>query len=165
MALNDKQKNKVRYFIRVLMVFIALLLLLFAVVVPVVNNAIALGVENRLEDLPLPEGATRIGSISAAGNLTGSHTGMQYFGAILIKSDLPVLDIIDFYNPYRHDIMDCMVEKQTDATVTINGKPLNEGNLRFTVEDVGGDCYMVYSWGSTPDWARALLNTDSRSKG
>ncbi len=163
MALNDKQKNKVRYFIRVLMVFIAVLLLVFAVVIPVVNNAIALGVENRLKDLPLPEGATQIGSISSAGDLTGAHNGMQYFGAILIKSDLSVLDIVDHYNPYRQDILDCLVEQQTGNEITINGKVLDEGNLRFTVEDIGGNCYMIYSWGSAPDWARTLLNADSRA--
>lgn len=163
MALQEKQKNKLRHFLRVLMVFIAVLLLIFAVVIPMVNNAIALGVENRLKALPLPEGATQIASVSAAGDLTDANYGMQYFGAILIQSDLPVLDIIDFYNPYRHELMDCMVEKQSDATVTINGKTLNDGKVRFTIENVGANAYMIYSWGSVPDWARTLLNADSRA--
>ena len=163
MALQDKHKNKLRQYIRVIMVFVADTLLIFAVVIPIVNNAVALGVENHLKTLPLPEGARRIGSVSAAGDLTVAHNGMQYFGAILIESELPLPDIMDHYNPYRQDFMDCMVEQQTDTVVTINGKQLNDGNLRFAVEGVGDHTYMIYSWGSAPDWARALLNLDSRA--
>ena len=55
MALGEKQKDKARRWIRVAMVFIAILLLVFAVVIPLINNAIALGVEKDLKKVSLPD--------------------------------------------------------------------------------------------------------------
>ena len=60
--------------------FIAVVLLLFAVVIPVVNNAIALGVENDLKNIPLPEKTELVESTSKAGKLVGNGNG--YVGVV-----------------------------------------------------------------------------------
>ena len=53
-----------------------------------INNNIAYKVEKELCETPLPEKTELIESISRAGKLTGNGNGMQYFGAILIQSEL-----------------------------------------------------------------------------
>lgn len=157
MALREKQKNKVRYWIRVIMVFIAVLLLLFSVVIPIVNNAIALGVENKLKKLPLPPDTERIESISKAGKMVGNGNGMQYFGAILIKSDLSMGELEDHYKDYRKGLFDCRIEPQAEADISAV-----DGELSFRHEDYGEGYYIVYTWGNGPAWLRDILDTDLR---
>lgn len=157
MALREKQKNKVRYWIRVIMVFIAVLLLLFSVVIPIVNNAIALGVENKLKKLPLPPDTERIESISKAGKMVGNGNGMQYFGAILIKSDLSAEELEDHYKDYRKGLFDCRIETQAEADIRAV-----DGELSFRHKDYVEGYYIVYTWGNSPAWLRDILDTDLR---
>ena len=56
--------------------------------IPLLNNYTAYKVERALCEIPLPEEAELIEPLSQAGKLTGNGNGMQYFGAILIRSDL-----------------------------------------------------------------------------
>ena len=56
--------------------------------IPLINNHTAYKVEKALCEIPLPEETELIESLSQAGKLTGNGNGMQYFGAILIRSDL-----------------------------------------------------------------------------
>ena len=67
---------------------LALLLMLIPLSIPLVNNGWAAQVKNRLIETPLPENAQCIDSLSCAGKLTGNGNGMQYLGAILIRSEL-----------------------------------------------------------------------------
>ena len=50
--------------------------------------------EKELCETPLPEKTELIESISRAGKLTGNGNGMQYFGAILIRSDLSLEELV-----------------------------------------------------------------------
>ena len=153
MALNDKQKNRFRHWIRVTMVFVAVLLLFFAVVVPVVNNAIALGVEKDLKKLPLPDKTELVESTSLAGKMVGNGNGMQYLGAILIKSDLSLEELQAYYADY-----DGTVEPQLSAAVRV---AVNK-ELFFRHTGYGEGYYIVYRWGSRPAWVRDILDTDLR---
>ena len=154
MALQEKHKNKFRLWIRVAMVFIAVVLLLFSVAIPVANNAIALGVENDLKSIPLPEKTELVESTSKAGKMVGNGNGMQYFGAILIKSDLSMEEVKNHYSDY-----DCVVERQTAAQIQVIG---NDTGLSFRQADYSDSYYLVYRWGSAPAWARDWLDTDLR---
>ena len=158
MALSEKQKNKARGWIRVTMVFIAVLLLFFAVVIPIINNAIALGIENELKDLPLPPDTERIESISKAGKLVGNGNGMQYFGAILIKSDLLPEELDTYYQAYRTGPYDCVIAGQLDNRILA----VEHGNLAFRHDEYGVGYYIVYTWGNAPDWLQGWLDTDLR---
>ena len=158
MALSEKQKNKARGWIRVTMVFVAVLLLLFAVVIPIINNAIALGIENELKDLPLPPDTERIESISKAGKLVGNGNGMQYFGAILIKSDLLPEELDAYYQPYRTGQFDCLIAGQFDNRILA----VEHGNLAFRHDEYGVGYYIVYTLGNAPDWLQGWLDTDLR---
>ena len=153
MALAAKQKDKVRRWIRVIMVFIAALLIAFAAVIPIVNNAIALGVENQLKKLPLPPDTELIESTSRAAKIVGSGNGMQYFGAILVKSDLPYDALQAHYEQH-----DCVVQAQLSSEI----EWANSNAPSFQHKDYDGPYFIVYRWGSAPAWLRDLLDTDLR---
>ena len=152
MALSEKHKNKARGWIRVTMVFVAVLLLFFAVVIPIVNNAIALGVENELKDLPFPPDTTLVESISKAGRWVGKGNEMQYFGAVLIKSEMTAEDLLEYYDDY-----DCFVLPQSSSDILAA-----EGKLTYRHKDYGDGYYTVYRWGNAPAWLADLLDTDMR---
>lgn len=153
MALATKQKDKIRRWLRATMVFIAVLLLFFAVVVPIVNNAIALGVEKDLKKLSLPEKTELVESTSLAGKMIGNGNGMQYLGAILIKSDLSLDALQAYYADY-----DGTVEPQLNADVRV---AMNK-ELSFRHAEYGVGYYVVYRWGDAPDWIQDWLDTDLR---
>lgn len=158
MALQERHKNRLRQWIRVTMVFVAVVLLVFAVVVPMVNNAVALGVEKELKKFPLPPDTVLIESISKAGKLIGSGNGMQYFGAVLIKSDLSAQELDEYYQAYRTGEFDCLIEPQLSNDI----RAVENGNLAFRHTEYGIGYYVVYTWGSRPVWLRDVLDTDLR---
>ena len=153
MALRDQQKDKLRRWIRVTMVFIAILLLFFSVGVPIINNAIALKVENQLKKLPLPPDTELVESTSVAAKIVGNGNGMQYFGAILIKSDLHLNELQTHYEEY-----DCDVQIQLSPKIGW----ANSRGPSFRHEDYDDTYFIVYRWGDAPEWLQALLDTDLR---
>lgn len=158
MALQEKHKHRLRQWIRVTMVFIAVILLVFAVAVPVINNAVALGVEKKLKKIPLPPDTEVVESISKAGKLVGSGNGMQYFGAILIKSDLSAQELDEHYQAYRTGQFDCLIEPQLSHDI----RAVENCELTFRHTEYGIGYYVVYTWGSSPAWLRDVLDTDLR---
>ena len=158
MALQERHKNRLRSWIRVTMVFIAVILLFFAVVIPFANNAIALGVEKELKALPLPQNTELIESTSKAGKLVGNGNGMQYFGAILIKSDLSPEELDAYYQEYRTGQFDCLISAQLDNDILA----VEHGDLAFRHDEYGVGYYIVYTWGNAPGWLQTWLDTDLR---
>ena len=159
MAMSDRHKDKLRLVIRTSMIAVAVLLLVIAIAIPIGNNAVALGVENRLKDIPLPEQTELVESTSVAGKLVGNGNGMQYFGAILIKSDLTLDQLNTHYATYRKSLFDCRIEQQTTPRIEADGM---DGSLSFRTEPETAGYYIVYSWGEAPDWLWDILNMDLR---
>ena len=60
----------------------------FFLTAPIVNDRIAEQTADKLADLPLPDHTEMLESVYEAGKLTGNGNGMQYFGAILIQSEI-----------------------------------------------------------------------------
>lgn len=164
MALDTKRKNRLRYTIRVTMVTVAIVLLFFAVVIPIINNAIALGIEKELKHIPLPRDTVIIESTSAAGKLTGNGNGMQYFGAVLLKSDCSLEELYNHYRPYRQGLYDCLVEPQTESMICPSGETIRNGATSLSFRNPIGEqgYYILYSWGDAPAWSQDLLDTDLR---
>ena len=77
---------------RFVIFFITLTIILFTlyIVSPIVNDNVAKKTADELVEIPLPNNTAFIESIYKAGKLVGNGNGMQYFGAILIKSELSV---------------------------------------------------------------------------
>ena len=112
--------------------------------IPLINNHAAYKVEKALCEIPLPEETELIESLSQAGKLTGNGNGMQYFGAILIKSELSLEELDAYYSDYRRNEWEYLVEIQEGQSIDV----IEHGELQFSKEIKGSGYYIVYSWGS-----------------
>ena len=112
--------------------------------IPLINNYTAYKVERALCEIPLPQDTELIESLSQAGKLTGNGNGMQYFGSILIRSDLPLEELDAYYSGYRSNEWECLVETQEGQTIEV----IDHGILQFSEEIKDNGYYIVYSWGS-----------------
>lgn len=121
-----------------------MLFMLGALSVPVINNYSAYKVEKKLCETPLPEQTERLESISRAGKLTGNGNGMQYFGAILIRSELSLEELKTYYLLYQSNEWEYFVEVQSGRQIGV----IEHETLQFTEISEKGKCYIVYSWGS-----------------
>ena len=101
-------------------------------------------VEKTLCEIPLPEETELIESLSQAGKLTGNGNGMQYFGAILIRSDLSLEELDAYYSRYRSNEWECLVKIQEGQSI----EGIDHGTLQFAEEIKDRGYYIVYSWGS-----------------
>ena len=120
--------------------------------IPLINNHTAYKVEKALCEIPLPEETELIESLSQAGKLTGNGNGMQYFGAILIRSDLSLEELDDYYSDYRSSEWEYLVEVQEGQSVEM----IEHGGLQFSEEIKDNSYYIVYSWGSGNSLLREL---------
>jgi len=116
--------------LKVVGILAAVVLIGGVVSIPLINNHTAYKVEKTLCEIPLPEETELIESLSQAGKLTGNGNGMQYFGAILIRSDLSLEELDAYYSRYR------------------SNEWVDHGTLQFAEEIKDRGYYIVYSWGS-----------------
>ena len=84
---------------------------------PIVNDTIAKKTANELTHFPLPSNTELIESIYKAGKLVGNGNGMQYFGAILIKSELSLDELKEYYSEFADSEWKCIVENQTNKDI------------------------------------------------
>ena len=110
------------------------------IVIPVANNIVAPNLANDIKKLPLPENTEITASISIARKLTGNGNGMQYFGAILIKSELSLEQLQAHYAHYS-------VEPQTEEYIS----HFHNGQYKFNFLKEPAlpliNHYIVYAWG------------------
>lgn len=100
--------------------------------------------EKELCETPLPEKTELIESISRAGKLTGNGNGMQYFGAILIQSELSLKELDDYYSDHRSNEWEYLVEIQEGQSIDV----IDHETLNFGKEINDAGYYIVYSWES-----------------
>lgn len=119
-----------------------------------VNNHYAKLVEKELRGTPLPEKTEIIDSVSRTGKLVGNGNGMQYFGAILLKSKLSLDELEDYYSAYQKNEWSYVVEPQKTQII----EAVEHRRIRFSekidIDDEG--YYIVYSWGDGPDLLEEL---------
>lgn len=134
---------------RLLVILVSLILIPIIVQfgVQIANNCIAMEVEKEIKSLPLPERTNYIESISAAEKLVGNGNGMQYFGAMLIKSELSLEELDTYYSVYRENDWEYLVRRQTDSVIMDENWTV--GDLSFKSDIYSDDYYVVYSWGDT----------------
>ena len=133
-------------------ILVAVVLIGGVISISFINNNIAYKVEKALCEIPLPEETELMESLSQAGKLTGNGNGMQYFGAILIRSDLSLEELDAYYSEYRSNEWEYLVEVQEGQSVEM----LEHGGLQFSEEIKGNSYYIVYSWGSGNSLLREL---------
>ena len=122
---------------------LALIVLIFSI--PISNNMVAKNTAKRIEELPLPEKTEYIERAYLAGKLVGNGNGMQYFGSILIKSELPLEELTKYYESYNDDNWKFIVEKQREKDIHI----VEHGHLSFQTDVMSNDYYIVYAWGKS----------------
>lgn len=125
---------------------------LFGVVIPLANNHYAKQVEKELRETPLPERTEIIDSVSLAGKLVGNGNGVQYFGAILLKSKLSLNDLEDYYSVYQKNEWSYVVEPQENQSITV----VEHSKISFSEMVDDEAYYIVYSWGDGPDLLEEL---------
>lgn len=115
-------------------------ILTFLIATPIVNDSVARKTAKELSDLSLPQNTECIETVYKAGKLVGNGNGMQYFGAILIQSELTLNELKEFYLNNSN----CKVKQQTTTEIGI----IEHANLAFQTDINEDNYYIVYSWGT-----------------
>lgn len=118
-------------------------LLVFLFSIPVVNDAVAAKIADTLEGIPLPPETEFCERISRAGKLAGNGNGMQYFGGILIKSDLTASQLEAHYAACDSKGFKCIVQKQAGQGLHM----IEHGKAAWDIQIDDGQYYTVYAWG------------------
>ena len=100
----------------------------------------------------MPERTEIIDSVSLAGKLVGNGNSVQYFGAILLKSKLPLNDLEDYYSVYQKNEWSYVVERQENQIITV----VEHSKISFSEMVDDEAYYIVYSWGDGPDLLEEL---------
>ena len=140
---------------KILLVTICIIIissLLYVVLIPLINNHYAKQIERELLETPLPEKTEIFDSVSWAGKLVGNGNGVQYFGAILLKSKLSLNDLENYYSAYQKNEWSYVVEPQKGQNVEV----VEHGMIRFSKKIDDDSYYIVYSWGDGPGVFREL---------
>ena len=124
-------------------ILVAVVLIGGVISISFINNNIAYKVEKELCETPLPEKTELIASISRAGKLTGNGNGMQYFGAILIRSDLSLEELDAYYSGYRSNEWEYLVDIQEGQEIEV----VDQSTLQFAEQIESKGYYIVYSGG------------------
>ncbi len=126
-------------------VLLCLLWLFLVIIIPLRNDYIASETAKDIISLPLPDNTELIESKSLAGKLVGNGNGMQYFGAILVKSSLSLDELRQHYSGYADNDWTYCVEIQQTSKIEV----IEHGQLSFDTDIAGEGYYIIYSWGSS----------------
>ena len=78
-------------------IIVIVLLVGFFASIPLTNDLTAKNIEKQLLEINLPDHTSIVESLSATGKLVGNGNGMQYFGAMLVKSELTLDELSAYY--------------------------------------------------------------------
>ena len=119
-------------------------LILFCILCPIVNDISAKRIIANIESVPLPQDTQVAEQFSHAGKLVGNGNGMQFFGAILIESELSLEDLNRHYSLYRETPWEYIVEVQDTQNIDV----IEHGTFAFETDVSNRKFYIVYSWGN-----------------
>lgn len=119
-------------------------IVLFLMACPRVNDMTAEKVSEKLASTTLPERTEIVEQIDRAGKLCGNGNGMQFFGAILLKSELTQEELDQYYEKYRKESWEYVVAPQ----VTEHVEAVELEDLSFTAAISEEGYYIVYTWGT-----------------
>lgn len=142
----------VKKFLIIIICLVVIGILSYIVLIPLVNNHYAKQVEKELRETPLPEKTEIIDSVSRTGKLVGNGNGMQYFGAILLKSKLSLDELGNYYSAYRKNEWSYVVEPQKTQIIEV----VEHSRIGFSEKVDDDGYYIVYSWGDAPELLEEL---------
>jgi len=133
--------------LRVVFIFI-ILIIGIVIAIPVMNDYTVSSLIKEMKKIPLPPQTELIEAISSAGKLVGNGNGMQYFGALLVKSELSLDELDSYYSQYRKNDWSYIVNVQSGSKITaVEHRVLEFKELRDVTDFKG--YYIVYSWGES----------------
>ena len=129
--------------------------------ITVANNRIAGSLEQDLLNYPLPPQTEILDSASIAARVAGNGNGMQYIGALLVKSELTEDELQEYYDACPSDGEYAEVLPQETEYI------FEYQNYRFDNWQPGKDIYRVALWihsisGLEDSTWEAILNCDIR---
>ena len=127
----------------VMLVTLVVLLLMFLLSIPIVNDNVAKKTAERIKDTQLPNDSEYVESFSAAGKLVGNGNGMQYLGGILIRSEQSLEALKMYYSQFSQNEWEFIVENQKGRNVSM----IEQGTLRLESDAEGDNYFIVYTWG------------------
>ena len=141
-----KRNNYIRILLLLSAAFMALIFLIMLVSGPI-NDNVAVNVVKGLKQIPLPEDTIMVEEKAIADRLCGNGDGVQYFGALLLKSELSIEDLEEYYAQLNDDKFCCEVEHQYDRRIEQDELSLHQDNIFNSTID-GDNYYILYSWGN-----------------
>ena len=142
----------------ILLTFFIVLFIIIATysAIVVINNSIADKIEKNLTEFNLPENTELIDSVSLAGKLEGNGNGMQYMGAILVKTELSGQELEEYY-AQKFSYIEVREQKTKSIDFTHQG-------CSFDVDfDLNENYYSIICWDYEKiDFLSPLLDFDLR---
>lgn len=138
--------------------FVALLMMVFVVMpfsIAIINDFLASDTLKEIKSAGLPENTKLLSEYAVAGKVSGNGNGMQYFGAVLIKSDLDVSKIQEYYEKSDCEISVQVKAQESDKITVLNSEHYFDGVDGQSFEN----CYIVYGYGSG---GNSILDLDLR---
>ncbi len=128
-------------------IIIIIIIIVAPILIYILNDRVANNTKKELLNVKLPNNTEIVDSISIAGKLTGNGNGMQYLGAILVKTDLSEEELKKYYNQYKKDEFSFLVEKQNSKKL----KMIDNGSYWFEKynENDREKYFTIYSWGES----------------
>ena len=77
---------------------------------------------------------------------------MQYFGAILIKTELSEKELATYYQQFAINEWNCIVERQTTKQIEM----IEHNTVSFNMAPDYDQYYIIYSWGESNFFLRDL---------
>ena len=127
----------------IMILTLVVLLLIFLLSIPIVNDNVAKKTAERIKDTQLPNDSEYVESFSAAGKLVGNGNGMQYLGGILIRSEQSLEALKMYYSQFSQNEWEFIVENQKGRNVSM----IEQGTLRLESDAEGDNYFIVYTWG------------------
>ncbi len=144
-----------------IIILLILLIIGLPLYIVLMNNEIANRTTEELANTQLPENTQMVDTISIAGKVSGNGNGMQYFGAVLLKTDLSEEELDTYYQQYRGNSSKFLIKKQETEKIEV----IDKSGYHFQTfnEEDKEKYYILYSYGSADDmFLEDLLELDLR---
>ena len=91
-----------RILFAIVLALLVLLVVTLFVVSPILNNITLSNFSKQIYNYPLPKNTVLIEKEAVCGKLNGNGNGMDFFACILIKSDMSIDQIKDYYKERKY---------------------------------------------------------------
>ncbi len=156
-------KKLIPRILRTLLLSILAIIMIFILAVPVINNCISANYEKRLKNASVPDGTTVIESASLTGKKMGNGNGMQWFGFLLVESDMSREELEKWYS----DQVDLRENEDLWVSPQETPKIIEHSRRNFKKYKNSENCYQICLFknsvaGLEDSFGEKILNFDLR---